>query len=54
LGKILSPSIPLPEGERLVLVRTRNTLANQDADAAPGAPAVVVLRYDMRFLTNVP
>src|SRR5688572_25293295 len=28
-GNILSPTIPLPEGDRLVLVQTRNTLANQ-------------------------
>jgi predicted permease len=28
-GNILSPRIPLPEGDRLVLVQTRNTLANQ-------------------------
>src|SRR5687767_14484195 len=28
-GNILSPAIPLPEGDRLVLVQTRNTLANQ-------------------------
>ena len=112
-GNILSPRIPLPEGDRLVLVQTRNTLGNrgesrvahdfvqwqrelrtiedlgayrthistlivgnappmvirnaemtpaafrtarvtpvlgrglQDADAAPGAPAVVVLGYDL-------
>lgn len=28
-GNMLSPRIPLPEGDRLVLVQTRNTLANQ-------------------------
>jgi putative ABC transport system permease protein len=28
-GNILSPTIPLPEGDRLVRVQTRNTLANQ-------------------------
>ena len=28
-GNILSPTIPLPEGDRLVLVQTRNTLVNQ-------------------------
>src|SRR5687768_5163266 len=28
-GNILSPTIPLPEGDRLVLVETRNTLTNQ-------------------------
>lgn len=28
-GKLLSPTIPLPEGERLVWVETRNTLTNQ-------------------------
>jgi putative ABC transport system permease protein len=28
-GNILSPAIPLPEGDRLVLVETRNTLTNQ-------------------------
>ncbi|HEX5108666.1 MAG TPA: FtsX-like permease family protein [Vicinamibacterales bacterium] len=28
-GNILSPTIPLPEGDRLVLVQTRNTLTNQ-------------------------
>jgi putative ABC transport system permease protein len=28
-GNILSPTIPLPEGDRLVLVQTRNTLSNQ-------------------------
>jgi putative ABC transport system permease protein len=28
-GNILSPAIPLPEGDRLVLVQTRNTLTNQ-------------------------
>jgi putative ABC transport system permease protein len=112
-GNILSPTIPLPEGDRLVLVQTQNTLTNrpelrvahdflewrrelrtieelgayrtgistlivggapatvirsaemtpgafrtarvapvlgrslQDADAVPGAPAVVVLGYDL-------
>src|SRR5688500_17585561 len=112
-GNILSPTIPLPEGDRLVLVQTHNTLTNQvevrvardflewrrelrtiaelgayrtgistlivdgvpptvirsaeitpgafrtarqapvlgrglqDADAVPGAPAVVVLGYDL-------
>ena len=112
-GNILTPTIPLPEGDRLVLVQTRNTLTNQpesrvahdflewqrelqtieelgayrtgistllvggappaiipsgemtpdafrtarvtpvlgrglqDADAAPGAPAVVVLGYEL-------
>src|SRR5688572_7670995 len=112
-GNILSPTIPLPEGDRLVLVQTHNTLSNQrelrvahdflewrrelrtieelgayrtgistlivgsappavirsaamtpgafraarvapvlgrgleDADAVPGAPAVVVLGYDL-------
>jgi predicted permease len=121
-GNILSPTIPLPEGDRLVLVQTRNTLTNrpelrvahdflawqhglqtledvgayrpdistlivgraapmairsaamtpaafrtarvapvlgrglQDADAMPGAPAVVVLDYDLwqRSLGNRP
>ena len=28
-GNILSPTIPLPEGDRLVLVQTHNTLSNQ-------------------------
>jgi putative ABC transport system permease protein len=28
-GNILSPTIPLPEGDRLVLVRTQNTLTSQ-------------------------
>ena len=28
-GNILSPTIPLPEGDRLVLVQTQNTLTNQ-------------------------
>jgi putative ABC transport system permease protein len=28
-GKLLSPTIPLPEGDRLVLVQTRNTLTSQ-------------------------
>ncbi len=28
-GDILSPTIPLPEGDRIVLVQTRDTLANQ-------------------------
>lgn len=28
-GTLLSPTIPLPEGDRLVLVETRNTLTNQ-------------------------
>src|SRR5687768_14392339 len=28
-GNILWPTIPLPEGDRLVLVQTRNTLTNQ-------------------------
>ena len=28
-GNLLSPTIPLPEGDRLVLVETRNTLTNQ-------------------------
>jgi putative ABC transport system permease protein len=28
-GKILSPTIPLPEGDRLVLIATQNTLTNQ-------------------------
>src|SRR5262245_65470066 len=28
-GNILSPTIPLPEGDRLVLVQTRNMLTNQ-------------------------
>jgi predicted permease len=28
-GNILSPTIPLPEGDRLIQVQTRNTLANQ-------------------------
>jgi putative ABC transport system permease protein len=119
-GNILSPTIPLPEGDRLVLVQTRNRLTNrpelrvardflewrrelrtlealgayrtgisnlivdgaapviiqsaemtadafrtarvapvlgrglQDADALPGAPAVVVLGYDLwqRFLSG--
>ncbi len=27
-GNILSPTIPLPEGDRLVLVQTQNTLTN--------------------------
>ena len=27
-GKILSPAIPLPEGDRVVLIETRNTLTN--------------------------
>jgi hypothetical protein len=28
-GNLLSPAIPLPEGDRLVIVETRNTLTNQ-------------------------
>jgi putative ABC transport system permease protein len=28
-GKILSPTIPLPEGDRLVLIATQNTLTNE-------------------------
>jgi putative ABC transport system permease protein len=28
-GKIMSPSIPLPEGDRLVLIETQNTLTNE-------------------------
>lgn len=28
-GKIMNPAIPLPEGDRLVLIETRNTLTNQ-------------------------
>src|SRR6185436_10256717 len=28
-GKILAPTIPLPEGERLVLIETQNTLTNE-------------------------
>jgi putative ABC transport system permease protein len=28
-GKILSPTIPLPEGDRLVLIETQNTLTNR-------------------------
>ena len=28
-GKLLAPTIPLPEGDRLVLVETRNTLTNE-------------------------
>src|SRR5688572_25833908 len=28
-GNILSPAIPLPEGDRLVLVQTQNTLTSQ-------------------------
>ena len=28
-GKLLAPTIPLPEGDRLVLIETRNTLTNE-------------------------
>ena len=28
-GKFLSPTIPLPEGDRLVLIETQNTLTNE-------------------------
>jgi predicted permease len=28
MGKVLAPTIPLPEGDRLVLIETRNTLTN--------------------------
>ncbi len=29
MGKILAPTIPLPEGDRLVLIETQNTLTNE-------------------------
>ena len=29
MGKILVPAIPLPEGDRLVLIETQNTLTNE-------------------------
>ena len=29
MGQIFAPTIPLPEGDRLVLIETRNTLTNQ-------------------------
>lgn len=29
IGKVLSPTIPLPEGDRLVLIETQNTLTNE-------------------------
>ena len=28
LGKILAPAIPLPDGDRVVLIETQNTLTN--------------------------
>ena len=28
IGKVLAPAIPLPEGDRLVLIETQNTLTN--------------------------
>lgn len=29
MGKIMAPTIPLPEGDRLVLIETRNALTNE-------------------------